>query len=416
LNIFSEKNRSQFVEWIGVVSCFYYPITAVIIYKLQLPSTPINIGIKLCLAVGCMLSVLLAIFGSKPRIHVGILWVMVFWFIYSIRLIYDVSIRNIPMDSRTPFMIYSMTYGATLLPILAIATNNAYLSFISFSKKSWQLIFIANISMLYYVISSPEAIHDLFLTRLDLKTNDESSVLNPITISLFGELLALLSLNKLINSKERLFNKFVYLLSLLIGITHLLLGASRGPFISFFLCLSIIFYINFVITKKGIVYYLKLIATLFIIFFALFYAYQTFSVDSEVAIASRVTSFLKDGSGGDLTTDEDPRVSIYLGAWNDFLDSPIIGKQYVSTNYNFYPHNLILEVLMSTGILGFFFFFPFLFLSLLNIKKIIKHPDKDSLTFLLILFPTILSGMTSGAIFHSPELWIILVFILSSNK
>src|SRR5699024_9569669 len=48
----------------------------------------------------------------------------------------------------------------------------------------------------------------------------------------------------------------------------------------------------------------------------------------------------------------DIRFQFYSMAWNQFLDHPIIGDQIMVNKFRIYPHNFILEVLMSLGIVG----------------------------------------------------------------
>jgi O-antigen ligase len=46
------------------------------------------------------------------------------------------------------------------------------------------------------------------------------------------------------------------------------------------------------------------------------------------------------------------RVQLWRDAWNQFRESPIFGSDVVERNVRGYPHNLFLETLMSTGLVG----------------------------------------------------------------
>ena len=144
--------------------------------------------------------------------------------------------------------------------------------------------------------------------------------------------------------------------------------------------------------------------------------YQLFKNNEEIASAQRLSSFLEDGSGGDLNSSRDPRFDIYQNAWDDFLDSPIIGKQYVTSIFNFYPHNIVLEVLMSLGIVGIILFLPIVLSIGASMIKVFKSKNLNALQFLLILIPMLIGGMTSGSIFLSPDLWIVSVFTIIANR
>ena len=221
--LLSEKSRSDIVEWTAALVCFYYPTTAVMMNLSGVFSTPVNIAIRLLFLIIFITNLVLAFIFTKPKFGNGILWVIAFWLIYSIRLISDVSIRGIPMETKSPFLIYTMAYGSTFLPMLSLAVNRKYLALSTFTSKSLILITIGNFAILYYIIASPQGIQELLTSRLDLRSDNEDSVLNPITISVFGELLALLSLNKLINFKNTSLHKFIYVLLFSICLGNLIL-------------------------------------------------------------------------------------------------------------------------------------------------------------------------------------------------
>ena len=102
-------------------------------------------------------------------------------------------------------------------------------------------------------------------------------------------------------------------------------------------------------------------------------------------------------------------------AWQDFKNNPVIGSQYVGTYDNFYPHNIIIEVFMATGIIGAFCFFMFIFGV---VKKIILHYpiNYHYLEFQYILIPTLFIGLTSGSLMFSSDLWLTVALYLCINR
>jgi O-antigen ligase len=100
----------------------------------------------------------------------------------------------------------------------------------------------------------------------------------------------------------------------------------------------------------------------------------------------------------------------FKSAWEQFLQNPVIGDRFVTTLDGFYPHNLYLEVLMATGIIGGFFFYGSLIIVLKKMLRLESEPSFLVLSFLLIL--QLFGQFTSGCIFTSPDFWALYSFFL----
>ena len=116
--------------------------------------------------------------------------------------------------------------------------------------------------------------------------------------------------------------------------------------------------------------------------------------------------------------DEARRFSFY-GAWNDFLTSPIIGNHFVGSYDNFYPHNIILEVMMSLGVVGLFIFLRIILRVYINFRNVFTGKfNTQTLHLFLFGLCFILISLTSGSIVASPEFWafFILLSVIQDNK
>ena len=89
-----------------------------------------------------------------------------------------------------------------------------------------------------------------------------------------------------------------------------------------------------------------------------------------------------------------------------FLDSPIIGNQFVTKKQNYYPHNFVLEVLMATGILGAIFFFGYFAVIFRQIRLAIKRINYELALLLILFFCSFLLNLTSGCMFLSNDFWV----------
>ena len=107
---------------------------------------------------------------------------------------------------------------------------------------------------------------------------------------------------------------------------------------------------------------------------------------------------------GSHSIDQTSRNYLFDDAFLLFQKSPIFGSQFVTTGGG-YPHNLLIEVPMSLGIIGLIFFFYILINIFFKLYKIFLIPNLQIEIFgiicvcLIVLF----LGLTSGSIFVNPE-------------
>ena len=86
--------------------------------------------------------------------------------------------------------------------------------------------------------------------------------------------------------------------------------------------------------------------------------------------------------------------------------------------YSSYSHNLILDVLMATGVIGMIIFVLFgFFIIKILVQKISSYRDLEIWKlYTIIYFSILLICMTSGGLFVSSNFWIFSAFILGSLK
>ena len=400
----------NFAMWLFLLIVFYYPIAACIISFTNLPSTPINIAIRALFPIMAIL--LIVNFFLQRRLvkfNVYVYWLLLFWLIYSIRIIYDVLILEIPYGDKSSFLVLSMVFANGLLPMLSILLNSKLIDLKKMMINAYRLLIISNTLILFVVFFVQKIDESFFYRRATIQQTiggEDVDTLNPITIGFTGALLAILALSKLLVLKGSINTRILAFSTLCIGLTNLIIGASRGPFIFFIIVLFIILFKHFKVTKFNISYNLKLTLMLFFLILSYFkYIQPLFIANEQIALISRVFSFYENVEAGE----KEERYYSFNGAWQDFINSPIIGKQYVGTYDNFYPHNVPLEVLMATGIIGgicFFLFFGYIF------EKIISQKNKNYylLEFKYILIPLLLLSLTSGSLMFSSDLWLTVAY------
>lgn len=200
------------------------------------------------------------------------------------------------------------------------------------------------------------------------------------------------------------FNKFI--LAPLFFITVLYAG-SRGPLIYLALVIGLFFlYSGFFKRYKWKIRFLFFLISLFLII-GYDLILDLISVINPI-ISERLLSTIE-------SADISGRDGAYEIGMNQFLSSPFFGDYFVLTSgplAGLYPHNILIEALMTFGIIGSI---PLFYLFIIGIKKgfyLLKMNQQQSWVFLIFL-SLFLKGMSTWNLYGSDELWISLSFLLT---
>jgi O-antigen ligase len=402
-----KKRLGSLTALLIILSCFTFPINQGIVVLAGLEdSTLFNITVRfmyLCLAIYLIAKNLLI---TKPSFSTGGLWFITFYAFYLIRVIYDLEVVGIIYQDKSNFLLYSFAIGTIFIPCIAVIMNSKFINTIQLSKFIFYALFLSNLSILLYVLKQGYS-SDLFLKRSVIKLEDaESELLNAITVALFGELLALFALVCLFFLRNLIIkSNTILILALIIGLLCLILGASRGPLLSFVLIFT---FLSLMYLKSRKSFFSKVFSSIFVVIaFSSIINYIVSLGEGQFFIIERMSRLNEEG--------DDTRESLYKNAWNQFLDNPIFGDCMVERTSSFYPHNLILEILMAMGLFGLTLFVPFIFILLKKGFQYIKVLNPFFLIY-IILLPLFLSTVTSGSLIFSIDFFVFSSFILSSTE
>ena len=328
----------------------------------------------------------------------GGLFILLFWMLYSFRLVYDISYKNIIFDS--PFYVYSFAFGNCFLPAIAFTLSGKYVDINQLKKSTVKFLIFVNVITSIIVIYTLGGLSIESFSRRAMITNDESKlVLNGIIISYTGEVLCIVSFALILLNKE--IKKVKLLLAFLLGLFNLIIGSSRGPMLSFLFCSLFIIFVSLMRIRMTYANIMKIISVVIGIVIFYFIFLITLFKTTKISIILRLISLFE--SGG--TTDMDERPLFFKSAWNQFLSYPILGDQYLSRYSNYYPHNIYLEVLMSLGIIGAVVFIGIHIFSFHKALTLLKDYNEDLFIPFLLLITLLLVGMTSGCLFLGVGLW-----------
>jgi O-antigen ligase len=112
----------------------------------------------------------------------------------------------------------------------------------------------------------------------------------------------------------------------------------------------------------------------------------------------------------DVDSDQSTKIrsQLYAGAWRQFQENFLIGRYAVEMQFNFYPHNIYLESLMSVGAIGSLPFVAHIVLALRSAVGIIrsgKFPLAAVLTAVIFIREAI-AGMASGSLWGHSGFWV----------
>lgn len=410
----SSNRRGKYTLWLVLFIAFGYPVQAAAPAILHLPSTPINAAFR---AVYVLLSLLLIFtsFSFTAKIARPVVGLLLFWFLYSLRLIIDVSLRGISFSDKSTFFVYSMAFGNCLLPMIAIALNAQYIRVRNVYKMLYGMIALSNLLILYIIIQQNGGISlELFIGRMSIMGEDGGDpIINTITIGFYGNLLVILSLYTLMFVKSvRFWVKVLPVLLMLIGLFNLVVAASRGPFLAMILIAIFLLYFKYRLSISKIGFLLKSTAVIIGLGFVVLITTGLSGDDlsENFTMFSRLSSFEENVQSGD----KEERNDLYSEAWQQFLSSPVVGDSFVTKTDAFYPHNLYLEVLMSMGLIGISILFLVHVEIFKKVRTLFKEKEILIIPVFLVLLASLLSSMTSGGIPFSMGLWSVLTFFLSS--
>ncbi len=254
---------------------------------------------------------------------------------------------------------------------------------------------------------------DLYLYKDVGREFLENDDLNAIGISYVVSILFLLNLT-LLTLNINFILKILMLLSLVLTANVILSTLSRGPLL-FLTATILFFFIKQYKFKINIFAIIKGVIGITLLYFFLIKTISFFPfIESKLElIIERYTSLSNSFEGSEIDRSSLERVRHYTFFTENINDFILFGME----DYEFYPHNSFLEVIMRWGLLGL----PIIFTMLIGIKKTFfkyKPLNNDSLIrkiFILFFVYSFLQSMTSMSLEMNRMLWLSLGFI-SSKK
>lgn len=368
-----------------------YPLLASTASLFQIDSSGISILIRGLVA---MISLFLILANLPRRLNVAFLFFTMFWLAYFSRLTYNLGLKN-EVLSRSSLDFWIWSVGACALPALAMLLS---------TKSSLKMLFFKPITLACGIASLITYLSITTLTDDTLIITSErwqSSNLNPISIGHLGVSTILCGLIGLLSVNSDRIKRVLYFLLIALGLLLSTKANSRGPIVALVLVLLIYIFaqrvsINLLHRIGGLILLTLLIVYIipsdFISVTNIIYRFSVVSTDSDMSSYMRILSF--------------------NGALDQFINSPIFGDGLEEKVTHFYPHNLILEALMTTGIIGGFPFVALLLIGVFSAVRLMRQKTGESLVGALAI-QQVIAGQFSGAIYNSIGFWCLICLVIS---
>lgn len=359
---------------------FGYYAVLIVLTNSGLSSLSRQFTIPLRVLIVCNIFV---IFLFRPKIKPSLPFLLFFLF----SLFYYLRIA---LEYADPFSSYHKTEVEFFLYFTSfVVLPFILLSNIRFNSKDYNLIFkslifssgvMSILTLIFYGNFIGET------SRLSMVISRDENYISPLVLSYCSSLSIGIGLIYFLSNKTTKYLKILLISVVLLSIPPFLLGASRGSVIALILPLLVYF-----MTGKGLTQKLKVLlggVTAIMILYAL-------AEITGSGVFSRLLGIETDFERGQGAA---TRLDMWIKGYYTFIENPIFGNSLESDYYRHYPHNIIVEIAISTGILGLI---PFLSFTIINFRYcyriIATSPEYAWIT--VIFMQAFIQNMFSGSIY-----------------
>jgi O-antigen ligase len=322
---------------------------------------------------------------------------IVFFLFYFVKAIVTFKIYDFSEEiALREIETYLRIMGITFIPTLAVLTIREkdinYTLFMNFVYYTLFIVLLLNVSI-----------------GIEYDHQGRSAGFMSMYCISFGHLgvsLAIISIYKLLFESKAKYLHIIPSVGVILGLYILYASGTRSPLIAFILCLFFLFFLKS--NLKYIISFLILLATS--ILALIYFKPQYEDVGQSSSFLNRVTNMIVSG-------DSSGRGELYQQGIKIFSENPIFGGRILYFD-GMYPHNIFLEILMATGIVGlilYFFFFKDCVNFMFRLKEYsITNPHTVWVPILWLQY--FILSLFSYNLHSSSEVWYLTAMILVLNK
>ncbi len=373
--------------WVLTLTIAGYPLVAAVSGLTGVENRTLSILMR-AFIVFLSLWTVLRYFRFEINRNLNTFWVAwwVFWLLYVFRLWID-SFLGLPTLKVPPWEYALFAIGACLLPALAVAMGDTQQLVKRALPLTMVTVAIALAMNLYLVFfgsaEGGDPLERLIRLRLDTET------LNPIALSQLG--VTLLILVAWVAKESRgisLLSRGLLLGFAALGFAAAVAGGSRGPAVSLIITLAI-----FVLFRLRT--FISAGSALIVVSLTALAAVYSELMAETVLLTRMADELFKD----------DIRTGLMMEAIDAIRQHPFVGNG-IEPLWT-YPHNLLVESFLVTGVFGGMGFVVVLLFALRQIP-VIANSNPQYFWIALLLTQYAIAAMLTGSLYMSNVFWVLL--------
>lgn len=322
----------------------------------------------------------------------------VFWGIYLLKIFFLEILPEPSEISASEFFLYA--FGTCFIPMVA------FFEYIpSFYEKPLRIsvfgvLFLGSLVSLYFGVVN----HFVLMQKGFVNQRISTDVLDPISLGNIGASLIIVAVCSFYRTDTGCFSKIVCAFCTLLGGSIILGSGSRGPVVSIFvfLCLFFLFYM------RKYFFYFVIMTCVFWVFSKHVIVYM--SDEMELQSASRLEHGLEYEADQSISE----RFRILDWSIKEFLENPLIGGKLEGQGKGRYPHNVVVESFMATGIVGGVGFCLIFLISIWKSYVMLKNRKQlNWIAFLYLQYA--ISAQFSGSLYTNYIMWCLMAAVISNS-
>lgn len=391
--------RITLLNWLALASVFFtffgQKVILLIIAFFGSLSISRYFTISIRLSIGLMLALMLLIQLKKMTLKKEAMLFILFCIPMGVNIFLDISNGNYNKYYLSNQEVIGYFILFCILPFIAII--NSKISSNAFDKMINSFILSGFLFSSLSVIIFRKYIGNI--GRLSNNSSGDENILSPLILSYSSGLIIVLGITFLLFNKVR-FTKRVFILSIIaISTIPFFMGSTRGSVLS--IAGSFLAIIIFGVKSGSKIKILAIFSS--IVGFGFFVMN---SIQSNLLLRMEKVEDLNDSN---------ERILRYLESIDIIYKNPLFGNGLVLNSFDNYPHNIILEVIQTSGIIGFIPFATLIFFGFNSARRIIsKHPKNSWVAILFI--QCFFGNMLSGSIITASWFWISLALVISYDN
>ena len=313
---------------------------------------------------------------------------LLLWVLLIARMFIDAVIDPLPGELEMPVaQLLLLSLGGCFLPALVFLETPSDAT-LDIARRAIEIVGVVALLLILYL-----GLRGVFEGRILRRL--ATSVLNPISVGHLGVSVFIVALCGLAGS-SLLAKAFRWLL-ILTSVVVIVASASRGPILA---ALMVAVVYSFVRRRRRslalsvLVFRLALLAA---VIAAVVLAINYLEQEGYISLIERFSDTLEDIAAQE-------RIAMAIGAWTQFTDHPLFGSAFVELRHYTYPHNIVLESLMATGVVGAGLLLAYLGATILaSMRLILASPSVAWIGFIVLQY--VVHGMVSGSLYLDGAFW-----------